>query len=325
MEIDREVLVAYTLVFANRLDKFALQKPDGNYFAVRDGRVLTLEVVEDHLLGKHTVGMYALDETSAVKWLCLDADDSEGFAALVNLSVGLRQQQAPNYLERSRRGGHLWLFFETPLPGELARRFGKGLVEAYHLPSMELYPRQDRLLPSGSGSLVRLPLGIHQKDEHKRRFGFVTPEGELLAGSVREQMRLLAYPRRVSLAFVEEMSARVPSPKEVLPTPQFVPLSERKKSKNENEVLSTRIKASISVYDFVSQFVDLDRSAHGLCPFHDDHRMSFGVNQDNNYWNCFAGCGGGSVIDFWMKWRQLHGEDGAFVPTITELAETLNL
>ena len=27
------------------------------------------------------------------------------------------------------------------------------------------------------------------------------------------------------------------------------------------------------------------------------------MNDAENYWNCFAGCGGGLVIDFWMKWQ----------------------
>jgi DNA primase len=74
----------------------------------------------------------------------------------------------------------------------------------------------------------------------------------------------------------------------------------------EGVTLSERIKASVAVLEFVSQYVDLKPTASGavgLCPFHDDHHPSFGVNEEGNYGNCFAGCGGGSVIDFWMKWR----------------------
>ena len=58
--------------------------------------------------------------------------------------------------------------------------------------------------------------------------------------------------------------------------------------------------------EFVSQYVDLrptTSGALGLCPFHDDHHPSFGVNDRENYWYCFACCGADSVIDFWMKWR----------------------
>ena len=74
---------------------------------------------------------------------------------------------------------------------------------------------------------------------------------------------------------------------------------------------------SIPVIDFVSQYVDLKESgsgAVGLCPFHDDTHHSFSISETGNYWNCFAGCGGGSVIEFWMK---LNNCD--FKTAITEL------
>ena len=54
------------------------------------------------------------------------------------------------------------------------------------------------------------------------------------------------------------------------------------------------------VLEFGGRYVDLKptkNGAIGRCPFHDDHRPSFGVNAEGNYWHCFAGCGGGSVID----------------------------
>jgi len=61
-----------------------------------------------------------------------------------------------------------------------------------------------------------------------------------------------------------------------------------------------------------------NNGAIGLCPFHDDHRPGLAINDEENYWYCFAGCGGGSIIDFWMKWR-----DCDFTTTIKELAEIL--
>jgi len=76
---------------------------------------------------------------------------------------------------------------------------------------------------------------------------------------------------------------------------------------------------SVTVMEFVSQYVDLKPTASGaigLYPFHDDHHPSFGVNTEGNYWHCFAGCGGGSVIDFWMKWRKCD-----FTAAVRELAE----
>jgi DNA primase len=85
--------------------------------------------------------------------------------------------------------------------------------------------------------------------------------------------------------------------------------------------MSEKIKASVTVLEFVSQYVDLKPTASGaigLCPFHDDHHPSFGVNTEGNFWNCFAGCGGGSVVDYWMQWRECD-----FTTAIRELAEML--
>lgn len=73
--------------------------------------------------------------------------------------------------------------------------------------------------------------------------------------------------------------------------------------------------------EFVSQYVNLKQTgsgAIGRCPFHDDRNPSLSVNDRGNYWNCFAGCGGGSVIDYWMRWR-----DCDFKTALVELAGML--
>jgi DNA primase len=72
------------------------------------------------------------------------------------------------------------------------------------------------------------------------------------------------------------------------------------------------------VCQFVLQY--LCKSGSGLCPFHDYQVESFKVNDEENYWNCFtdSDCGGGSVIDFYMK---LKGVD--FTTAVKELADML--
>ena len=85
-----------------------------------------------------------------------------------------------------------------------------------------------------------------------------------------------------------------------------------------NATLSRRIKATISAYDLISQYVELSESGMGFCPFHDDRHSSFSVNIEGNYWHCFAGCGGGSIIDFWMKFRSLD-----FSSALSELVEII--
>lgn len=54
----------------------------------------------------------------------------------------------------------------------------------------------------------------------------------------------------------------------------------------------------------------------GKCPFHQEENASFAIYPHTNSWNCFAGCGGGDVISFYMK---LHAVD--FQTAVTALNE----
>lgn len=322
-EIDREAIAAYAATFIPRFDCYPLQKKDGSsYVAVHEP--MTLDMVASHFYGKRTIGAYALDTQNQAKWVCLDADDETDWQGLTSLARNLSHHTIPSYLEPSRRGGHLWLFFESPIPGTATRRFGKQLLKEHHLDTVELYPKQDELR-TGTGSLVRLPLGFHQKETPPHRYHFITLEGNPLASTIREQIAVLAQPERVPQSFVDDVLTRAPESKAVFPTRPFKP---SKKNRIVGDTPSERIKNRVSVADFVSQYVDLDRNGRGYCPFHDDHHMSFGVNTERNFWNCFAECGeprGGSVIDFWMRWRQINGQSPDFKDTIIELIELLNL
>lgn len=311
--IDPETLRAFTHSFITRFDRYSEQQADGSYRAVR--QPLTPAIVEAHLRGSRTLGVYALDTSSHARWICFDADSEAEWDGLLALAEDCRKQGAPVYLELSRRGGHLWMFFASPLSGYNARRFGSQLLAEHQLETVELYPKQDQL-HTGPGSLVRLPLGVHRKSG--TRYPFISLSGELLAPSVREQMRLLAAPLRLPPAFVQEVLNRVPEAKPAAPTVRFAV-----QSCIPGDTPSERIKNQIGVYDFVSRYVQLNRGGRGLCPFHDDHVESFSVSREGNYWHCFAGCGGGSVIDFWMRWRQLQGLDPGFTASIRELAQML--
>lgn len=177
---------------------------------------------------------------------------------------------------------------------------------------LELYPKQDQLR-TGPGSLMRLPLGVHRKSG--RRYPFVSSAGKPLAPTVREQLLILANPERIAYNAVTSL---LRPEQDNAPSPTLYDAAQLK-----NETPSARIRNAISVFEFVGRYVELDQEGRGLCPFHDDQRVSFSVRRDGNYWHCFAGCGGGSVIDFWIKWRAKNGQDASFVATITDLARML--
>lgn len=312
-ELDRSALDGYIATFVARRDLYAVQLADGRYASVK--KHINRQLVDAHLRGNISLGVYALDADSQARWLCFDADTDERWAALGSLAAGLHGSSVPSYLELSRRGGHLWLF-TSPMPGQEARRFGQQLLTEHGIDGVEVFPKQDRLA-TGPGSLVRLPLGRHQVTG--RRYHFVTPDGEPLAPTIREQVRLLAEPQRVPRSFVEAVLGRA----SLATLPSSIPWPEARGDRPPGETLSERIKAAISVHDFVGQFVALDARGRGLCPFHDDYHKSFGVNAERNFWHCYA-CGvGGSLIDFWMQWRERHGQDASFATTVRELAEML--
>jgi hypothetical protein len=311
-EIASEFVQAYATTFLNRYDCYPLQRDIGRYVSIK--QPLTLPLVSAHLRGELTIGVYALDTESRARWLCFDVDDEESFVVLKQLAHDLQVQGITAYLELSRRGGHLWLF-TSPLSGKDIRRFGRQLLTPYTFPKIELYPKQD-VLTSGTGSQVRLPLGIHRKSG--RHYSFITPDHQPLAPTIREQIALLAHPVYVPSAFIEETLARIVEPYSLLPKPRT-----EKVKRASGSTLSERLKNAISVYDFVNRYVELDEHGKGLCPFHNDQHPSFQVNQAQNYWSCYAGCGGGSLVDFWMKWRQVHGQDGSFTATIKDLAQLL--
>jgi hypothetical protein len=334
-DLDTDLVVAYAATFIPRDDMYPLQLENGRYISIQ--RQLYPELIAAHLKGFITIGAYALNRDSITKWVCLDADDQLRWNKLIGLAQTLNGEGITPYLEPSRRGGHLWLF--TPsLSGTDARRFGKQLLADYKLDKLriELYPKQDKLV-TGPGSFVRLPLGKHRLTN--KYYPFITIDGLPLKSptaatpSIRDQIKVLTNPIRVPKDFINGFVARSPLPKTHSPTPKFeiaatpdVPKPQKppKKRRGRYEAKpSERIKATMSVQEFVSRYIDLDDQLRGHCPFHEDQIKSFSINPDHNFWHCFACERGGSIIDFWMLWRKKAGEDPSFKATITDLAHKL--
>lgn len=292
--------------FVQRWDLYARQLPDGRYVAVKEP--LLAQHVIDHLKGKVTLGAYVLDEGSQARYTVLDADDDVSYHTLFKLADSLREEGIPSYMESSRRGGHLWFFHEEVVPGKVAKRFGEAVLQESNIADVEVFPKQE-ILTTGPGSLIRLPFGRHQKSGSV--YPFVNENGLLLAPTIREQIAILSeaetVPTSQAIAYAESIPEQRNSS-----TPHVTELP-----------VWEKIKRVAPAMEFIGQYVDLEPTASGAvghCPFHDDQHMSFGVNEEGNFWNCFAGCGGGSVIDFYMK---LNGCD--FSSAVEEMSEMLGV
>jgi hypothetical protein len=126
--------------FANRSDIHARQLRDGRYSFIN--RPFTPALMYAHLKGELTLGTYLLGKDNQTKFAVLDADDE--ISGLKEVHEYLKSMDIPSYLETSRRGGHLWLFFEEKITGKQAKDFGLSLTREHNL-HLEVFPKQEQL------------------------------------------------------------------------------------------------------------------------------------------------------------------------------------
>jgi len=303
LEANPELLQQFADTFLARWDTYPFQLVDGSYTrsctyqadGSKNYHPLSIAHLEEHLKGRRTLGAYLLDRSSVTRRIVFDDDSEAGMGRLLEVAQDLARQDIPCQLEKSSRGGHLWVH-TPPLLGRDARRIGIYLLKERGLTTrdIELYPKQNFLHGDHVGSLVRLPFGIHRKTG--KVYGFVDLEGRDLADRRREQLQMVAHPQRVSQEVIDHILAAAPEMKR-----RFTVDWKRFKGAPAGMTPDERIKRAISAYDYISQFVDLDSNGRGLCPFHDDHKQSFKVYDDG--WHCFAGCEGHTIIDFHIKMR----------------------
>jgi superfamily II DNA or RNA helicase len=129
---------------------------------------LTDAAVENHLLGKETIGVYPLLLDETCWFLAVDFDKKswqEDARAYLDTCAAM---SVPASLERSRsgNGGHIWIFFDQPVPTVIARKMGSALLtrtmERRHELGLDSYdrffPNQDTMPKGGFGNLIALPL-----------------------------------------------------------------------------------------------------------------------------------------------------------------------
>jgi hypothetical protein len=98
-------------VFVMRTDVYPRQMDDGSYVCIR--KPLKEWHLVSHLEGRITLGAYVLNRDSQARFVVFDADDKPEYARLVGMTKRLAKEGVPSYLEASRRGWHLWLFFTS--------------------------------------------------------------------------------------------------------------------------------------------------------------------------------------------------------------------
>lgn len=211
-------VAAYWRLFVNRgaytQQSFQPNPGNGRYYYFRPktkapGQRLRLNAttLRRHLEGAITIGLYAINpKTQRSKWVAIDADYDAAMQDLLKLQYFLREDEVDAALEMSRRGGHLWIFMQTPLLSrecriyvhDLAQRLGIQLKGAGRADGIEIFPKHDALAAGEFGNAMRGPLGVHRATH--RRYWFYGANYELDAQiAYLDRLRKLTEERLRSL------------------------------------------------------------------------------------------------------------------------------
>ena len=189
---------------------------------------LALATLRQHLEGNMTIGLYAINpKTQKSKWVAIDADYKEALEDLLKLQWELRQDGVDAALEKSRRGGHLWMFAAEPLPAKdcliyianLAKRLSIPFRKGGLVEGIEIFPRQERLAEGEFGNALRGPLGVHQAT--KERYWFYGADYSL-ESQMAYLKKLKRFTRSELTRFIDGLSLPEefrPQPTVILPPP----------------------------------------------------------------------------------------------------------
>jgi CHC2 zinc finger len=302
------VIGQYAQLFVQRWDTYTRQRDRSrSYYRVRDraGRPIPLTPAEvgRHLRGEITIGLYSVDPHGLTKWNVLDSD--EGVEPLTSTQGALARSGIASYLETSRKGGHLWIFWQEPVRPDTARK-----ILSPYAGSMEVFPAGDIPDEDGLGLCIRAPLGIHRLSMH--RYPFVTSDGErLVPGSaVRGQIEWLH--QHATRNDPDPHIASVEKQAEVPPM-----LLERSRSDAGNLIYESPIQRwvdSANVMAVIGEHVSLSRGGMGHCPWGDRHKngdrhKSLKVYASTGRWWCFSERVGGNAFDFLARYHALSPKE----------------
>lgn len=297
-------------LFIGRQSDYALQTADGRYRRI--GFPVNLAVIQKHLNGLCTMGTYLIDEQGNCFFATFDADQENGLEMLAQLQRTLASDGILAYLEESRRGGHLWVFFDTPAPAWAVRKW----LLPYCPDGVEFYPKQDEA--AGVGSLIRVPLGVHQRTGQRYPF-VVRKQGKLtpVASNVADMLVGLAHVRRATVPqALFTAYRRVDRGQVSTHTSKAIP----------SPIHSLSITPTIAdwcvtqePFSTIGRYVTLDSRGMGCCPFGEHHsdgrdtHPSFRVfepkRRGGNCWCCYTGGISGDVFNFFQLYHKLSASE----------------
>jgi hypothetical protein len=297
----RQVVEDYQRLFVNRraytMQSLRPHPESGRHYYFRPSKkgteiplMLTEATIRQHLEGKITVGLYAINpSTQRCKWVAIDADYKNSMEDLLKLQYHLAQDKVEPALEMSRRGGHLWIFLATPLLArecrvyvhDLAMKLGVPVKGAGLVDGIEVFPKHDAIGPGDFGNAIRGPLGIHRGAN--RRYWFYGADYSLEA-----QIEYLNGLRKVTEEELRRFIAGKELPQAELPTRPARKVAMDRQNRNG--------RPEFRIQDHVGKVRKVGRNYVARCPScadsgHDRSGDNLAILIDDpRFYKCWAGC-----------------------------------
>ena len=181
--------------------------------------VLDDKVIDNHLRGNITAGVYPMfpDETCAFLTIDFDDKNDEGNwqRDISVFRIVCLEFDIPIAIERSRsgKGGHVWFFFKDNIPAVLARRIGNALLtyamskrhEIAFKSYDRIFPNQNTMPKGGLGNLIALPLQKAAREADNSEFVDENYE------SYNDQWAFLSSIKKISLNDIEALLLKISS------------------------------------------------------------------------------------------------------------------
>jgi hypothetical protein len=301
-----DIVIRYSELFVNRR-AYTIQSstPDKEkhrcyYYRPKEHPSLSRAILRKHLEGTITIGLYAINpETQRCKWVAIDADYSEALTDLLKLQWELRQDGVDAALEKSRRGGHLWIFAEQPLLASDCRQYIHSIAQRLKVPikgpavraetssqplvladGIEVFPKQDRLNPGEFGNAIRGPLGVHRATG--KRYWFYGADYTL-----EDQIAYLCRLKRITEDDISRFVSGVAIPRNV-PVPakparrQFLPNPGRREFSILAHITGKRRKSG---RNYFTRCPSCARQGHDRS----GDNLAISISDPRKY-RCWAGC-----------------------------------
>jgi len=158
-----QVTLLYSNLFPARNDVYSHWTKDG-WRPIREP--MTPEIVLAGLTGNGpSISGFMIAPGNTSHSVAVDFDGESGFVDSLLLGRTMVEAGVPAYVEKSRRGAHLWCILDKPCPAVAIRMALRGLLQSAGLPpvdpKIELRPGTDTISEGGLGHALRLPLMPH--------------------------------------------------------------------------------------------------------------------------------------------------------------------